>query len=165
MTTAHHAADSAVGVHTYGAQISWAEGVLAAAGSPSPWLDAAVLLSRLAGAPVAALIAEPGRPLATESVERYAAWIARRAEHEPVAYITGHKAFMGLDLLVDRRTLLVRPSSQALVEVVLEMARLRPEAALRAADIGTGSGALALALATLEPRFAHIAAADCSAAR
>ena len=163
MTTACGPAPHGAVGHSVGELATWAEAVLTAASSPSPRLDTLVLLSWLVGVPAGALIATPDHPLPAEIVERYAAWVARRAEHEPVAYITGHKAFMGLDLLVDRRALLVRPSSQALVGVVLELARLRPETALRAADVGTGSGALALALATLEPRFAHIAAVDCSA--
>jgi release factor glutamine methyltransferase len=70
---------------------------------------------------------------------------------------------MGLDLQVDRRVLLVRPGSRVLVETVLELVRLRAETTLLAADIGTGCGALALALATLEPRFTRIYATDYSA--
>jgi release factor glutamine methyltransferase len=110
--------------------------------------------------------------------------VARRAEGEPVAYLTGHKAFMGLDLLVDRRVLLVRPSTRWLVEAALECARLRPAApgsggsgstgsgggtggtgggGLLVADVGTGCGAVALALGVLEPRIGHIYAVDTSA--
>jgi release factor glutamine methyltransferase len=82
-----------------------------------------------------------------------------------VAYITGHKTFMGLDLLVDRRVLLVRPSTVWLVEVALESLRSRPpaERELLVADIGTGCGAIALALGLFEPRIGHIYAVDCSA--
>ncbi len=148
---------------TWGAQVAWANATLAAAGSPSPRLDALVLLMWLVGVPAAAIIGEPEHALSDELAARYAEWVARRASGEPVAYITGHKAFMGLDLLVDRRVLLVRPGSAVLVETVLELVRLRAETALLAADIGTGCGALALALATLEPRFTRIYATDYSA--
>lgn len=148
---------------TWGAQVVWADATLAAAGSPSPRLDALVLLMWLVGAPAAAIIDEPERALSDELAACYAEWVTRRAIGEPVAYITGHKAFMGLDLLVDRRVLLVRPGSVVLVETALEMVRLRAETALLAADIGTGCGALALALATLEPRFTRIYATDYSA--
>jgi release factor glutamine methyltransferase len=143
--------------------VAWADATLAAAGSPSPRLDALVLLMWMVGVPAAAIIEEPERVLSDELVACYAQCVARRAAGEPVAYITGHKAFMGLDLLVDRRVLLVRPGSVVLVETVLEMVRLRPEVTLLAADIGTGCGALALALTTLEPRFTRIYATDYSA--
>ncbi len=148
---------------TWGAQVAAAEAFLVAVSSPSPRLDALVLLMWLVGVPAAAVIEEPEHALSSDLAERYAEWVARRAAGEPVAYITGHKAFMGLDVLVDRRVLLVRPASRVLVETVLEVARLRTEANLLAADVGTGCGALALALATLEPRFTRIYAVDSSA--
>jgi release factor glutamine methyltransferase len=149
--------------HTWASHLARAEARLADAGSPSPALDAAVLLQWVTHVPAARLIAEGQTPLSAEQVALYDSWVARRAQHEPVAYITGHKAFMGLDLYVDRRTLLVRPLSQALVEIVLELARLSGRDDLIAADVGTGSGALALALAALEPGFARIYGTDCSA--
>jgi release factor glutamine methyltransferase len=148
---------------TCGAQLAWADAALAAADSPSPQLDALVLLMWLVGMPAAMLLEQPEQRLSAEHAAQYAAWVARRAEGEPVAYITGHKAFMGLDLHVDRSTLLVRSATQVLVETVLEHVRLRQEERLLAADIGTGCGAMALALASLEPRFAHLYATDCSA--
>lgn len=152
---------------TWGACLTWAETVLAHAGSPSPQLDALVLLMRATQTSHAQLLAETQHAMATAERARYVAWVARRAEGEPVAYITGHKAFMGLDLLVDRRVLLVRPSTRWLVEAALESVRYRPEeeggAGLLAADIGTGCGAIALALGALEPRIRHIYAVDVSA--
>lgn len=152
---------------TWGAALPWAESALTRAGSPSPQLDALALLMRAAHATPTALMAEPQHAMAPAERTRYAAWVARRAEGEPVAYITGHKAFMGLDLLVDRRVLLVRPSTRWLVEAALESVRHRPAedggAGLLAADIGTGCGAIALALAALEPAISHIYAVDVSA--
>jgi release factor glutamine methyltransferase len=149
---------------TWGAALAWGMETLSAAGSPSPRLDALTLLMRALRVPHAIIESSPQRPLSPAVEQRYAAWIRRRTEGEPVAYITGHKAFMGLDLLVDRRVYLVRPGTQLLVGAVLEIARLRPEEdTLLAADVGTGSGAIALALACLEPRFARIYAVDASA--
>lgn len=153
---------------TWGASLSWAEATLARAGSPSPQLDALVLLMHATHATQTLLLAEPEHAMAPPDVARYADWVARRSEGEPVAYITGHKAFMGLDLLVDHRVLLVRPSTRWLVEAALECVRNRLTPAegnggLLAADIGTGCGAMALALGALEPRISHIYAVDTSA--
>ena len=152
---------------TWRACLSWAEALLARAGSPTPQLDALVLLMHITHTSPALLTAAPQHDMAPSDSERYAAWVARRAGGEPVAYITGHKAFMGLDLLVDQRVLLVRPSTRWLVEAALESARNRPADAddigLLVADIGTGCGAIALALAALEPRISRIYAVDISA--
>jgi release factor glutamine methyltransferase len=150
---------------SWGAQLVWGERTLAASGSPSPRLDATALLMHAVHAPPALLLAQPERLLSAAEVARYASWVERRAAGEPVAYITGHKAFMSLDLLVDRRVLLVRPSTVWLVEAALESLRSRPpqEHELLVADIGTGCGAIALALGLFEPRIAHIYAVDCSA--
>jgi release factor glutamine methyltransferase len=147
---------------SWGAQLEWAEAILDAAGSPSPHLDALVLLMWLTGVPAAALLEHTARALSPDQATQYAAWTRRRAAREPVAYITGHKSFMGIDLYVDCRVLVVRPGTQTLVDTVLETVRLRPDESLLAADIGTGCGALALALAMLEPRFTHIYGADAS---
>ncbi len=147
--------------------LTWAETLLARAGSSTPQLDALVLLMRATHTSQTLLLAEPHHLLAPAEGVRYAAWVARRAEGEPVAYITGHKAFMDLDLLVDRRVLLVRPSTRWLVEAALESVRHRllseDDAGLLVADIGTGCGAIALALAALEPCISRIYAVDISA--
>lgn len=152
---------------TSGACLTWAETLLARAGSPTPQLDALVLLMHATHTSPALLTAEPQHVMTPPERAQYAAWVARRAEGEPVAYITGHKAFMGLDLLVDQRVLLVRPSTSWLVETALESIRNRPieegNARLLVADIGTGCGAIALALMALEPRISHIYAVDISA--
>jgi release factor glutamine methyltransferase len=149
---------------TWGAALAWGTQALTAAGSPSPRLDALSLLMRALGVPHAVIEGAPDHALSPSIAEQYANWIARRAEGEPVAYITGHKAFMGLDLFVDQWVFLVRRSTEFLVEAALEIARLRPESdALLAADVGTGCGAIALALASLEPRFARAYAVDASA--
>jgi release factor glutamine methyltransferase len=144
--------------------LAWATRALTAAGSPSPELDALSLLMRALGTPHAIATSCPDHPFPRAIAHQYAAGVLRRAAGEPVAYIVGHKAFMGLDLLVDQRVFLVRRGTERMVEAALEMARLRPDGAqLLAADIGTGSGAIALALASLEPRFARVYAVDASA--
>ncbi len=80
---------------------------------------------------------------------RYQTLLVERAGGRPVAYITGHREFMGLDLLVDERVLIPRPETEVLVETVLDI--LRDRASPAVADIGTGSGAIALSLAALRP--------------
>ncbi|HEY7349697.1 MAG TPA: peptide chain release factor N(5)-glutamine methyltransferase [Ktedonobacterales bacterium] len=149
---------------------------LRAAEISSPDLDAAVLLASVLEVDRAALYAHPERALPPEAQATYEAMIARRLQGEPVAYISGHKEFMGLDFLTDRRALIPRPETELLVEMALAEIRRRGEAAqtdqrpppealigLRVADIGTGSGAIAIALAVHEPRLPLIYATDISA--
>lgn len=148
---------------TAGAAIGWAAMELAVAGVPMAYADAAVLLQWAANLPATRFRANPEIELTPQQFATFADWVARRSRGEPVAYITGHKSFMGLDLAVDERVLIVRPLTRLLAEVALELARLRPGGSLIAADIGTGVGALAIALAVLEPRFERIYASDYSA--
>src|SRR5665647_3992509 len=84
----------------------------------------------------------------------------RRAAGEPLAYITGHREFFGLDLVVDPRVLVPRPETETLVEWALEVIRDRPEP--RVIDLGTGSGAIALAIKSQRPD-AQVSATDSSA--
>jgi release factor glutamine methyltransferase len=85
--------------------------------------------------------------------------VRRRTADEPLAYITGHKEFFGLDLLVDARVLVPRPDTEALVEWALELLFEIPNA--RVIDLGTGSGAIALALKATRPDL-HLNATDSS---
>lgn len=93
------------------------------------------------------------RPLSAEEVDSYRSRVRRRLAGEPVQYITGVAGFRGLDLAVDRRVLVPRPETERLVAEVLEWARARaargrtPESGWRILDLGTGSGAIACALA------------------
>lgn len=130
----------------------------------TPDLDAAVLLGHVTGASRAALLAYPERQLTPEQARRYRKLVARRLEGEPVAYLVGHREFMGLDLLTDARALIPRPETELLVEAALAEARRRLTAGETplAADIGTGSGAIAIALAALEPRLPRVYATDVS---
>src|SRR5262249_22725980 len=121
----------------------------------TPELDAQVLLAYVTGVGRAALIAFPERALKPEQATAYAALVARREAGEPVAYLTGHREFMGLDLLTDSRALIPRPETELLVEAALGLVRDRLECDAAhpplAAGIGTGSGATALAPLTLHP--------------
>lgn len=134
-----------------------------AATSPTPRLDAELLLAHVLGWPRARLIAERTHQPKIAQQTQFAASIARRAALEPVAYIIGHKEFYGLTLEVTPATLVPRPETELLVSLSLtQAASYAPQQGpLRIADIGTGSGALALALAT---HLAHaiIYATDCS---
>ena len=125
---------------------------ITAAGSETPRLDAEVLLAWVLGVPRAALYADPGRGLEPEEARRYADVAARRRDREPVAYITGRKGFRNLDLYVDHRVLVPRPETEHVVEAVLDL-----PAGARVADVGTGSGAIALALKDERPDLAVVA--------
>jgi release factor glutamine methyltransferase len=141
---------------------------LSAAENNTASLDAAVLLGHVLGLSRAALYTHPERELTSEELARFEALLERRARGEPVAYLTGHKEFMGLDLLVDRRALIPRPETELLVEMAAQEVQRRLQhgqnaPALRVADIGTGSGAIALALAVYVPQLPLIYATDLSA--
>jgi len=121
---------------------------LRAAGVDTPRLDAEVLLAHVLGVDRAALVMDRERPVQGAAVRAYQDAVRRRAiAREPVAYITGTKGFRHLDLAVDPRVLIPRPETETLVEAaVAELAR-----GARVADVGTGSGAIALALADERP--------------
>ncbi|WP_312833719.1 peptide chain release factor N(5)-glutamine methyltransferase [Comamonas sp.] len=129
-------------------------------------IDAQMLLLQLCGQPTHArawLITHDGDSLSSAQTAQWQQWLQRRADGEPVAYLTGHKGFYGLDLAVDARVLDPRPDTETLVDWALE---LLPDAApgqpaLRLADLGTGSGAIALALQHARPA-AEVWAVDAS---
>ena len=131
-----------------------ATGYLQQKGSPSSRLDAELLLAQALGCDRVKLYMEFDRPLDEATIADYRSLIARRAAREPVAYILGHAHFRRLRLMVDRSVLIPRPETEELVEVVLEILRRRPAwGALDSAppiiiaDVGTGSGAIALSIA------------------
>ena len=128
---------------------------LAAAGSETPRLDAELLLGHAVGAGRTAVVAHPEAPVGADAARRYRADLDRRAAGEPVAYIRGLKEFYGLAFEADARALIPRPETERLVELATDevVRRLassaRPEGTrdLRVVDVGTGSGAIAVALA------------------
>lgn len=114
------------------------------------------------------LYAHPERELAPDETERYDEALARRASGVPVQYITGHQEFWGLGLIVSAAVLIPRPETEHVVEAVLELAKSniverRAPPPVRIVDVGTGSGAIALALAKDLPT-AQIFATDISPA-
>lgn len=122
--------------------------------------DAELLLAHALGRSRSWLYAHRDDPVDPAEAERFRALLSRRAAGEPVAYLTGRRGFWSFDLRVTPDTLIPRPETELLVERAL--ARIPPEAqAPRLADLGTGSGAIALALAHERPR-ARVVAVDLS---
>jgi release factor glutamine methyltransferase len=130
---------------------------LTAAGVDEPRLDAELLLGEAMGCGRAALVAESGMEVPASAARSFGEMVRRRLRREPVAYILGRKGFRNLELAVDRRVLIPRPETETLVELALE---LQPGSVL---DVGTGSGAIALAVADELPDCA-VTATDTSAA-
>jgi release factor glutamine methyltransferase len=120
-------------------------------GSPSPRLDAEVLLAQTLGLRRVEFYVRPERPLGTGEEGSYQTLLLRRARGEPVSYILGQKEFFGLTMAVDRRVLVPRPETEVLVGRTLEHARALGRSDLRIADIGTGSGCIVVALAAHLP--------------
>ena len=129
---------------------------------PSPRLNAELLLMFVLDRDRAYLYAHPERELTAEEQSQYDEVIRERARGCPTQYITGHQEFWGLDLIVSPAVLIPRPETEHVVETVLELAKQHdPEAPLRLIDVGTGTGCIALALATELP-LAEIQACDIS---
>jgi len=138
---------------------------LAAAQVPSHALAAELLLMHALGRDRAWLYAHPEEMLDSAAAQKYFGFLTRRAAGEPTQYITGKQEFWGLELEVTPAVLIPRPETEHVVEVALERLRQRPghqlDGPLRVADVGTGSGCLAVALAKELPR-AGILATDIS---
>lgn len=130
---------------------------LAAAGVDTARLDAELLLCEATGWGRARLAAEPEIGVPADAGRRFGAMVRRRLRREPVAYILGRRGFRGIELEVDRRVLVPRPETELLVELALELAPRR------VLDVGTGSGAIALAIAAELPDC-EVTATDTSAA-
>ncbi len=123
--------------------------------------DAEFLLLHTAGITRATLLAYPERELTADQQILYEGYVARRLKHEPVQYIVGQQEFYGLSMKVGPGVLIPRPETEILVEAVLNL--LSPNEALKIVDVGTGSGAIAIALAA-HLSLAEITALDVSTA-
>ena len=128
---------------------------------PSPRLNAETLLMFTLNCDRAHLYAHPERELTREEQSRYEEALTQRSKGLPAQYITGHQEFWGLDLIVSPAVLIPRPETEHLIEAVLPLAK--PMKAPKITDVGTGSGAIALALAKELPN-AEIHATDNSPA-
>lgn len=137
------------------AGISTLEGITA-----QPRRDAELLLLRLIERDRAFLLTHPDWLLTTDQTAQYESWLRRRALHEPIQYILGEQEFFGLTFAVTPDVLIPRPETEHLVEALL--ARVPHDRPLRIADVGTGSGAIAVALSYALPE-AQVTALDISA--
>jgi release factor glutamine methyltransferase len=140
--------------------LRWAAEDFAKRKSPSPRLDAEVLLANALGTDRVRLVIESERELEPAELGLYRSLIERRRRGEPVAYILGRREFFGLNFVVDKRALVPRPDTETLVEVALERTRPRSQYG-RALDLCTGSGCVAVAFAKTRPTW-RVTATDIS---
>jgi release factor glutamine methyltransferase len=140
--------------------IRWTAARFGERGLATPRLDAELIVAHVLALPRIQLYVQSDRPLLATELADIRALIKRRQAGESVAYLVGKKEFWGLELAVDARVLVPRPDTETLIEEA--RARLEGVEAPRIADVGTGSGALAVTLAKLRPD-AVVFASDVSA--
>jgi release factor glutamine methyltransferase len=153
------AAEAGKKVWTVMEMVRWTEGYLREKGFESPRLNGELLLAGTLGLKRLDLYLQFDRPLTPDELAEFKARLRRRAKREPLQYIEGQAAFRDLRLRVDPRVLIPRSETELLVDEVLAWAGGRE--GLHALDVGTGSGAIALSLATEGP-FARVVATDVS---
>jgi release factor glutamine methyltransferase len=141
--------------------LRWTTTYLEGKGIADARLNAEILLSGSLGLKRLDLYLQFDRPMRPEELAAFKTRLVRRARHEPLQYIAGEAEFRNLRLRVDPRVLIPRPETEVLVEAVLAWSRSR--SGLRGLDVGTGSGAIALSLATEGP-FLAVVATDLSEA-
>lgn len=130
------------------------------ASSPSPDLDAQVLLCHVLARPRSYLFTWPERELEAHQQQSFLALLARREQGEPVAHLTGEREFFGRNFSVTPDTLIPRPDTETLVELAL---KLGPAGPARVVDLGTGTGAIGVTLALERPQW-QVTLTDLSAA-
>jgi len=128
---------------------------------PSAALDAELLLAHVLKRPREMLLANPETRVSARAAEVFGRLVDQRSRHRPLAYLVHQRSFYGLDFFVDERVLIPRPATETLFETVLARVRQRPRPG-SLADIGTGSGCLAILFAKYLPTWA-ILASDASA--
>jgi release factor glutamine methyltransferase len=121
--------------------------LLASKGLSTPRLDAEVLLAAYLGCDRLSLYTRGKTSISYEQVEHFQTWIARRAEGEPVAYIVRVKEFWSLDFYVDNNVLIPRPDTELVVEEILRLLKDSGSGNITLLDIGTGTGAIGIAIA------------------
>jgi release factor glutamine methyltransferase len=117
---------------------------------PSSALDAEILLAFVLGKPKEYLLIHPKNKLTAKQFNKFKQLIGRRAKHEPVAYITGHKEFFGLDFLINKNVLIPRPETEILIEEAnnyFKQLTTNDKRQINFIDIGTGSGCIAVSIA------------------
>jgi release factor glutamine methyltransferase len=145
---------------TIGSVLHDASARLAVASIDDQRLEAEVLFAHIAGTDRAHVLARLGDHVDARIATRFEALIARRLRHEPLAYIVGHREFFGIEIDCAPGALIPRPETEMLVELALAEVSRRSKAQ-RIADVGTGSGAIAIAIARNAPN-ARITAIDAS---
>jgi release factor glutamine methyltransferase len=131
--------------------------------SDSPRLDAEILLGHVTGKSRTWFMTWPDAELDDASQARFRQLLQQRSSGIPIAYLTGRREFWSRDFLVTADTLIPRPDTELLIETTLQLAAAQPDSALRIADLGTGSGAIAITLG-LELPDAQAYAVDISEA-
>jgi release factor glutamine methyltransferase len=135
---------------TVASLLATARRLLAEAGSETVALDARVLLETVSGLSHADIVAEPGRLIEDAVAQDFQAAVARRCTGEPVSKIIGFREFYGRRFSVNRSVLDPRPDTEALIDLCLE--QFRADAALSFLDLGSGSGAIGVTLASEQPK-------------
>lgn len=132
--------------------LAWASADFKKRGVETARLEAEILLSHVLEIDRIRLIIDADRPLTAEELEKYKALVIRRRKNEPVAYLTGHREFFGLDFITDPRALIPRPDTEILVEVALGRTQ-ELDLDARCLDLCTGTGCVLIALAKRRPTW------------
>ncbi|ORT99109.1 Methylase of polypeptide chain release factor [Anaerovibrio sp. JC8] len=140
-------------IWTIGKLLKWTEEYFAKAGLDTPRLDGEVLLCHVLQKERIHLYVHFDQPLTKEELAQFKVFIKERVQHKPVAYIVGHKDFMGLDFKVTEATLIPRPDTEILVEAVISRLKIGRDDLGTIADIGTGTGAICLSLLNYLPEL------------